>query len=418
MNGLELQDIPQNMTDEELDRAISSGALDPSMRPEYIKIRNSLNNPKAITDQAMPPQTSLIEDVISMSRAAPVEPKEIPIQQIKQPIPSQPPISPIDTQLDLQPPKQTSQEIEDLINRRNSQQLIDSMIKVGVAAGKGDPSSIKDNSGQLIDDYKLRQGAKSQEVLDDPNSNEMKMVREQLKGIYNIPENTTLRQLQNIGIDINTLLLQKEQNKIKREQIRSKGDSGDKKPSIGQSAIDRNFAKEYSKFVLEGGYADVQKGLNQLREVKTRLGKENLTGPIVGSLGALTPYLASNAQETKDMVEEIVQRNLRLVLGAQFTEKEGERLIARAYNPKLGEEENQKRLTNLIRQIEGAAESKLRASEYFERNGTLEGYEGTIVQNIDDVLKIKPKASVGDVVKVKGKRYKVAENGDDLIPLE
>lgn len=157
--------------------------------------------------------------------------------------------------------------------------------------------------------------------------------------------------------------------------------------SVGDQAVDKNFAKEYVEFNAAGGYADVQKSLDQLRAVSQALnekGGKNLTGPILGSLpDSVLKFTNPDAINTRETVEEVVQRNLRLVLGAQFTEKEGERLIARAYNPNLSEAENSKRLDRLIKQIEGAALAKQQASDYFEKNGTLKGWGGKIYTRED-----------------------------------
>jgi hypothetical protein len=153
-----------------------------------------------------------------------------------------------------------------------------------------------------------------------------------------------------------------------------------------QQAVDREFAKEYSDFVTSGGIADVEKQLNQLETVVSQLeGGENLTGGILGRtpdwLRQVTGHSESIA--ARDAVEEVVQRNLRLILGAQFTEKEGERLIARAYNDKLGEKENATRVRRLIKQIRDAAQSKADAANYYEENGTLSGWKGRI-PNLND----------------------------------
>jgi hypothetical protein len=152
------------------------------------------------------------------------------------------------------------------------------------------------------------------------------------------------------------------------------------KPSKGQDAVDNAFAKEYVEFAARGGYADVQKSLEQLKEASAALksGRE-LTGPIVGRTpeiikGLVNPQSIAN----REAVEEVVQRNLRLVLGAQFTQKEGERLIARAYNPNLDEAENAKRVDRLIKQIDAAAQAKQSAADYFEENGTLTGWKGKV----------------------------------------
>jgi hypothetical protein len=146
----------------------------------------------------------------------------------------------------------------------------------------------------------------------------------------------------------------------------------------GQEAVDREFAKEYVAFTAAGGYADVDKQLDQLREVKTALKSgANLTGPIIGATNTpLLNIVNPKAIAARDAVEEVVQRNLRLILGAQFTEEEGKRLIARAYNPSLPEAENEKRLDRLITQIEAAAKAKASAAKYYEKNGSLVGWKG------------------------------------------
>jgi hypothetical protein len=149
----------------------------------------------------------------------------------------------------------------------------------------------------------------------------------------------------------------------------------------GGETFDKEVAKDLSKF-LQGGAADQAKNIAQLKQARDRLaGGENLTGPILGAvpkgLRIATGY--GGSVDVQEAIEEVVQRNLREVLGAQFTEKEGERLISRAYNPQLSEQENLTRLDRLIRQIELAYEAKSSAAEYFRSNdGTLTGWEGKL----------------------------------------
>lgn len=154
----------------------------------------------------------------------------------------------------------------------------------------------------------------------------------------------------------------------------------------GQKAMDQSFAKEYVDWQATGGFADVEKQIDQLREIQDLLDpakKKNRRKPITGARVGMTPNAIlpiSNplALAARDTVEEVVQRNLRLILGAQFTEREGQRLIARAYNPALSEEENHKRVSRLIKQIEAAAKAKDSAARYFEEHGTLRGWNGKL----------------------------------------
>lgn len=147
--------------------------------------------------------------------------------------------------------------------------------------------------------------------------------------------------------------------------------------SIGEKAVDRAFAKDFVSWTT-GGFADVEKNLSQLKSVHKRLGgEENLTGPVLGRTPDIVKAMTHpEAIDVRDEVEEVVQRNLRLILGAQFTQKEGERLIARAYNENLDEAVNKKRVGRLIKAIEDAALAKQAASDYFNEKGTLSGFKG------------------------------------------
>lgn len=147
----------------------------------------------------------------------------------------------------------------------------------------------------------------------------------------------------------------------------------------GQEAADKKFAGDFIDFAT-GGYADVVKQLDQLREASNTLGSgASISGPFMGNLpDAVLAATNPQAVSTKEMIQEVAQRNLRVILGAQFTEKEGERLIARVFNPRLGEAENKKRVDRLIRQIGDAAKAKLDASQYFQQHGSLTGWQGRL----------------------------------------
>lgn len=158
----------------------------------------------------------------------------------------------------------------------------------------------------------------------------------------------------------------------------------------GEKRVDQTFAKSYEDFVLSGGAADFDKNMEQmkgvLRELTTPNG-ENLTGPWLGRMpDAITAFTNPKAVDARQRVEEVVQRNLRIILGAQFTQKEGENLIARAYNPALDEATNAKRLERLIYSMERMKDAKMKAMDYFERNGTMKGFRGTTQFSVNDIL--------------------------------
>lgn len=152
------------------------------------------------------------------------------------------------------------------------------------------------------------------------------------------------------------------------------------KATPGQTALDQAFGKDYAEWVAAGGYADTQKQLQQLRNASMQLSTNaSLTGPFVGMLPDVMRNVTNpQAIAVRDSVNEVVQRNLRMILGPQFTQREGELLMARAFNPQQPAAENKKRIDRLIKQIEDAAKAKKEASEYFEQHGTLQGWKGKL----------------------------------------
>ena len=154
-------------------------------------------------------------------------------------------------------------------------------------------------------------------------------------------------------------------------------------PTPGRKKADQAFGEEYVKWTT-GGRADTEKMLTQLGEAADALeaGEQNLTGPMIGSVpDAVTAFIAPEAISTRERVEEVVQRSLREILGAQFTEREGERLIARAYNPRLSEEENARRVRAVEKQLRDMMANKDAAAAYFRENGTLTGFEPVAIPN-------------------------------------
>jgi hypothetical protein len=170
----------------------------------------------------------------------------------------------------------------------------------------------------------------------------------------------------------------------------------------GQKKMDEAFAPMHLEWMAGGG-PDMGSQMASLAAVARELeaGNTNLTGLDVGLMPDIVNYFINpGAIDARDNVEAVVQRNLRLILGAQFTEREGVRLIARAYNIKLGEEENAGRVRRLLMQMTAAAAQKQAMSDYFTTNGTLVGWEGKMPSLADFEAAIEglPGHTVADIV--------------------
>ena len=150
--------------------------------------------------------------------------------------------------------------------------------------------------------------------------------------------------------------------------------------SKGQDKVDTTYAPEYVEAIAGGGIADMLSQVETLENVATRLRTEKgLTGARYAMIPeAALPVVAPDAVAVRDDVFNTVQRSLKEVLGAQFTEKEGEMLLRRGYDMRLPPEENARRVERLAKQIRVAAEAKASAAKYFETHGTMTGWRGKV----------------------------------------
>jgi hypothetical protein len=145
----------------------------------------------------------------------------------------------------------------------------------------------------------------------------------------------------------------------------------------GFKALDEAYAKDHLEWV-RGGRQDMQTQIQNVSEVMSALEQGQ---PLTGTLMTLAPdfvraFTDPDSLDAQQTIEEVVQRSLRVTLGAQFTEKEGTRLIARAYNPQLSPAINARRLRKLYAKLGETVQARNEMAEYFNANGTLTGYKG------------------------------------------
>tara|TARA_R110000796_G_scaffold8232_4_gene27291 strand:+ start:166 stop:1407 length:1242 start_codon:yes stop_codon:yes gene_type:complete len=144
-----------------------------------------------------------------------------------------------------------------------------------------------------------------------------------------------------------------------------------------QKEMDKKFAVTASEYLFDGK-PQIQANLGNLNEKINILeeGEQNVSGPVTGLLGdTVKGIFAPEAASFLGDIRDVVFQSLREKLGAQFTEREGDRLVAAAFNPLLPEVMNIARLKRLYITIEEAARAKEEGVAYFNDNGTIKGYE-------------------------------------------
>ena len=163
---------------------------------------------------------------------------------------------------------------------------------------------------------------------------------------------------------------------LAKEKLAAKG------PSLtpGQEAADKKFGAEYQDWNQQGGYANVMSNLAGLEDAAAKLEADpTLTGTALerGVPGGASDLVRSRVKPEsfaiQQQVYKAVQSSLRQTLGSQFTEKEGEQIMARSFDPRLPAEENARRIRSEAAKIKAQAEQKDAASKYFEQHGTLVG---------------------------------------------
>lgn len=143
-----------------------------------------------------------------------------------------------------------------------------------------------------------------------------------------------------------------------------------------QSDIKKGAGKEQVKSA--GDAASSQDAATELRRVAGALEQTpNATGPWIGLLPKTVRNIATpEGAALQDNAERVIQQSLRATLGAQFTEKEGARFLARAYDPQQNEAENARRLRQVAQELDNVQNNKEAALAWMKDKGTLDGFPG------------------------------------------
>jgi len=243
-----------------------------------------------------------------------------------------------------------------------------------------------------------RQAKEDQQTAYGRLLNQLSMARAEEKEKTDLSEKEKDRQLKRE--------LAQQDREAKLEQTIAKAAEKSQGLTEGQKAVDKAFAKDYADYVAGGGFAQAQGDIGRLDEVLKDISdnKDMFTGPLdklvetSGGIDWVRSVVNPRLQDVKDRLEQIIQQDLRKTLGAQFTEKEGKQFLERSFNPKLGAEENIKRIKSFISDVKKRAEQKERAIKEYESKGTLKDFKGNVDKQpkeekaVNEVRKRDPKS--------------------------
>jgi len=116
-------------------------------------------------------------------------------------------------------------------------------------------------------------------------------------------------------------------------------------------------------------------------ELKTR-GFTDFLPEAFGFRDTMRALLEPIKEDAVNNVMGVVFQSLRATLGAQFTQREAERLVAAAYNPKLTEEQNLDRLQRAKRILEETVKAKDQLLAWGKTNQRLSDYKGPLPMDV------------------------------------
>jgi hypothetical protein len=177
------------------------------------------------------------------------------------------------------------------------------------------------------------------------------------------------------GLELAGLLLKINELKLKateqRPEAKGKAAAAGAGFTPGQKRLDEKYAESLNEWTSGGGYAGAMESVNRLRQAFEPLkSSDSITGPIIGRLPVEPPTTTRVRQD----IEKTIQTELRRILGAQFTEKEGAAFLARTFDPKLEESVNLQRVERELSRLEQVVALKQQQAEFFQETGSLRNF--------------------------------------------
>lgn len=149
----------------------------------------------------------------------------------------------------------------------------------------------------------------------------------------------------------------------------------------GEKEVDKKFAKDYASWTT-GGFSNVQGNLEKLDGALARINESDEVGSTI-----LPEMIRARTNPDSVTVEQdvgnVVFQSLKEILGGQFTEKEGQKLVQQSYDPRLSDKENAKKVKDSLTKLRNMAKAKQEAVDYYSANGTLRGFKGNQSMTLD-----------------------------------
>jgi len=139
--------------------------------------------------------------------------------------------------------------------------------------------------------------------------------------------------------------------------------------NVDNTPLLKKVMEENAKFLDES--SNLIGNINSLEDaLKTLETNPDITGVLPGLVqnvggDAFLKLVLPQTANAKAQIESVVQESLKSILGAQFTEKEGERILQRVFDPAVSPQENAKRLRTVLNKLKLGFDTKRKTFESF-----------------------------------------------------
>jgi hypothetical protein len=213
---------------------------------------------------------------------------------------------------------------------------------------------------------------------------------------------------------------QAEMDQFTREKNKQELEKGSY--TLGQKKVDEEYAKKYEEWTSTG-LSNATKNLAKLQNARTILEKyanSEKFNLVSGNVVGRAPDIArtEESRELEQNIKSIAQESLKAILGTQFTDSEGQRIMKDAYDPTLSAAANLRKLDSTLKELQERFENQESKRRYFEENnrGTIRGWKAPY--NYPDPVpddKQKSPTLTEETKTVNGQKYRKVQGGWEVV---
>lgn len=201
-----------------------------------------------------------------------------------------------------------------------------------------------------------------------------------------------LSKLQLKGLELDNKLKELEGNELYVALTVGDSDAG----ATGFKKADEKIQEGYAEYI-QSGRNDVVQNISSLESIL----KEISENPNLGfrSVATFIPDAVAGDEiidafnldlgDIRDRIRGVAYQTLRATLGAQFTQREGERLVGTYFNPRLTDAQNIQRLNDFVNRLKEVKAAQEEVYDYYADKGTIRGFKaasGRGIRAVSDLM--------------------------------